>query len=73
VVWRARAGGTPRAIVTRLNQAIVATLAGPEVRERLVAQGVDPAGNAPDEFAAYLRSEIVKWANVIKAAGVKPE
>jgi tripartite-type tricarboxylate transporter receptor subunit TctC len=66
-------GATPRAIVTRLNQAIVATLAGPEVRERLVAQGVDPVGNAPEEFAAYLRSEIVKWANVIKAAGVKPE
>ena len=64
---------TPRAIVTRLNAEIVKALALPEVRERLVAQGIDPIGNTPAQFAAYLQSEIGKWAKVIKATGVKAE
>ena len=64
---------TPRAIVTRLNVEIVKALALPEVRERLVAQGIDPIGNTPAQFAAYLQSEIGKWAKVIKATGVKAE
>jgi tripartite-type tricarboxylate transporter receptor subunit TctC len=65
--------GTPRAIVTRLNAEIVRVLALPEVRERLTTQGIDPIGSSPDQFAAYVQSEIVKWAGVIKATGVKAE
>ena len=57
----------------RLNAAIAAALSVTEVRERLIAQGVEPSPNTPDEFAAYLKSEITKWAKIIRAAGVKPE
>ena len=60
---------TPRPIVMRLNSEAKKALAVPEVRERLVAAGVDPVGNSPDEFAAYVRTEIAKWAKVIKLSG----
>ncbi len=65
--------GTVRAIVARLNKEIIAALALPEVRERLVAQGIDPVGDTPEEFAAYIKSEIVKWAKIIKSTGVTAE
>lgn len=65
--------GVPRPIAARLNTEIVQALASPEVRDRLIFQGIDPVGNTPEQFAAYIRSEIVKWAKVIKATGVKPE
>ena len=64
---------TPRAVVIRLNMEIVKALALPEVRERLISQGIDPIGNTPQQFAAYVQSEIGKWAKVIKATGVKAE
>ena len=57
----------------RLNAEVVRALALPEVRERLVAQGIDPVGDTPQQFAAYIRSEIDKWAKVIKATGVTAE
>jgi tripartite-type tricarboxylate transporter receptor subunit TctC len=65
--------GTPRTVVTRLNAEIVKALALPDVRERLISQGIDPVGNTPEQFATYLGSEIVKWAKVIKATGVTAE
>jgi len=65
--------GTPRAIVTRLHSEIVTVLTLPEVRDRLSAQGIDPVGNTPEQFAAYIKSEIVKWAKIIKATGVTAE
>jgi tripartite-type tricarboxylate transporter receptor subunit TctC len=64
---------TPRSVITRLNNAIATALAIPEVRERLVAQGVEPSANTADEFAAYLKTEIAKWAKIVRAAGMKPE
>ena len=48
-------------------------LKDPEVRDRLVADGADPVGSSPEEFAAYIRSESVKWAKVVKDVGIKPE
>lgn len=65
--------GTAREIVLRLNAAIVKALATPQVKEHLGNQGVDPMSNTPKQFAAYLQSEIVKWAKVIKAAGIRLE
>ena len=65
--------GTSRAAVTRLNAEIVKVLQVPDVRERLIAQGIDPVGNSPDEFAAYIKSEIGKWAKIIKSTGVTAE
>jgi tripartite-type tricarboxylate transporter receptor subunit TctC len=65
--------GTPRAIVARLNAGTEQVLHMSDVRERLIAQGLDPAGGAPAEFAKKIDDELVKWARVIKAAGLKPE
>jgi len=64
---------TPRPIISRLHAEIVKVLALPDVRDRLVSQGIDPVGNTPDQFAAYIRAEIVKWAKIIKATGVTAE
>ena len=65
--------GTARGVVVRLNAEIVKVLQVPDVRERLIAQGIDPVGNSPDEFAAYIKSEIGKWAKIIKSTGVTAE
>ena len=64
---------TPRDIITRLHTGVVRALQNPEVRQRLLNDGAEPVGSSPEEFAAYLRSETTKWAQVIKAAGIKPE
>ncbi len=63
----------PGAVVARLNKELTRILAIPDVRQRLSAQGMDPAPMSSDAYAAYIRSEIGKWAGVIKAARVKPE
>jgi len=62
---------TPKAIVTRLHQETAAIVKKPEVREKLIALGFDPEGNTPAEFAAQIKSELAKWAKVIKIANVK--
>jgi tripartite-type tricarboxylate transporter receptor subunit TctC len=48
-------------------------MAQPETRDRLVGMGVDIIGNSPEEFAAFLRAEIARYAKVIKDAGIKAE
>jgi tripartite-type tricarboxylate transporter receptor subunit TctC len=65
--------GTPRAIVDRWHRETVRALKDPEVRDRLVADGADPVGSTPEEFAAFMRAETVKWAKVVKAIGIQPE
>ena len=62
---------TPRSIINRLNQEIVATMTLPEIKDFLFRQGLEIAPSTPEEFGAYIRSETVKWAKVIKAAGIK--
>ena len=64
---------TPPAIVAKLSQDIGRVLRLPDVRERLLSQGMEPVSNTPDEFAAYIRSEMTKWARVVKASGARPE
>ena len=64
---------TPRDIIIKLHTGIVRALQNPEVRQRLLNDGAEPVGSSPAEFAEYLRSETVKWAQVIKVAGIKPE
>jgi tripartite-type tricarboxylate transporter receptor subunit TctC len=64
---------TPRPIVNRLNKEITAALNAPDIKEFLFKQGLDAAPNTPEQFAAYMKSEMAKWAKVIKAAGIKPQ
>jgi tripartite-type tricarboxylate transporter receptor subunit TctC len=64
---------TPREIVAQLGEEIVRILNTPDARERLVGQGLDPVGDRPDQFAAFLRAEIAKWAKVVAASGARAE
>jgi tripartite-type tricarboxylate transporter receptor subunit TctC len=64
--------GVPQPVVQRLNAEFVKALQQPDLRQRLASQGAEPLTSTPDEFAAYLRSEIDKWAKVVKTAGMKP-
>ena len=61
---------TPRAIVNRLNKEISTALNAPDIKEFLFKQGLDAAPGTPEQFAAYMKSEMTKWAKVIKAAGI---
>ena len=63
--------GTPPEIVARLNAEVVRLLHTAEMRERLALLGAEPIGNKPDEFAAFIKAEIHKYAKVIKASGAK--
>ena len=65
--------GTQPDIVNRLNAVIVKSLTTPELRERLTSQGATPVGGTPEQFGRHIRSEIDKWAKVIKAANVHVE
>lgn len=63
--------GTPREIVARLHGILVRALQDPGVRKLLVSDGADPAWNkSPDEYAAFVQSEVEKWAKVVKLAGI---
>ena len=64
---------TPREIITRLHGELVKALAAPEVSERIKSFGAEPVGNTPEEFAAQIRSDIVKWAKVARAANVRAD
>jgi tripartite-type tricarboxylate transporter receptor subunit TctC len=66
-------GGTPQAVIERLNRAIVTIVAMPEVRERLAALGFEPIASTPGEFADRIKWEIDKWAKVIRTADIKAQ
>jgi tripartite-type tricarboxylate transporter receptor subunit TctC len=62
---------TPKAVVARLHADIVKALSAPDVREKLIAQGLDVIGNTPAEFAAVIREDSARWQKVVKAANVR--
>jgi len=63
--------GTPKDVITRWNMDVVRILNTPEMRERLAAQGAEAAPTTPEQFAAFIRSEIPKYARIVKASGAK--
>lgn len=63
-------GATPKDIITRLNQEVARGYSAPDVRERLLREGNDVVLNTPEQFDAFFRGEMDKWAKVIKAAGI---
>jgi tripartite-type tricarboxylate transporter receptor subunit TctC len=65
--------GTPPQIVAALNKAIAATLKDPDIEHKLAGLGIDIAPDTPEQFAAYIKAEIPKWAAVIKTSGAKME
>jgi tripartite-type tricarboxylate transporter receptor subunit TctC len=64
---------TPKPIVAALNRAVVQALAQPETLKQLHDLGVEVGSSTPEEFAAYIKSEIPKWAAVVKASGAQVE
>jgi tripartite-type tricarboxylate transporter receptor subunit TctC len=65
---------TPRAVITKLHADVAQILRQPEVRERMLAQGVEPGtGSNPEEFARFIKSEIEKWARIVKQSGARVE
>ena len=64
-------GATPRAIITRLNQVIVQQLKLPDTRDRYTALGAEVLTSTPEEFDAFIRTEMLKWEKVIKASGMR--
>jgi tripartite-type tricarboxylate transporter receptor subunit TctC len=66
-------GRTPPEIVAKLNRIAREAMQSEDVKTKLAAQGATLVGDSPEEFAAYIRSEIDKWGKVVAAAGIKPE
>lgn len=64
---------TPQAIVRKLNRDLLAALATPAMIESFSGQGLEPAGGTPEEFGAFIKSEMVKYAKVVKAANIRAE
>ena len=62
-----------RPIVERLHREVVAVLSDPATAKRLAAQGLEPVGDTPIQFARYLKDEAAKWGKLVKSAGIKPE
>jgi len=63
--------GAPRPVVELLHREIVKALALPDVRARLAKLGFDPIGTTPDQFAAWIKTEVAKWARVIREAKIR--
>ena len=64
---------TPRPILQRLNEVLLKSLRVPETASQFEAQGADPAGNSPEEFAAYFKQEAAQYEKAIKAGNIAQE
>jgi tripartite-type tricarboxylate transporter receptor subunit TctC len=65
--------GTPKAIIDKLNAAIVKVVSTPEIKEQFYAQGSEPTSNSPQEFSQFIREETERMSKVVKKAGIKIE
>ena len=75
VAWNGLVGppGLAPDIVAKLNAAVVKVMALPDVRDKLAGGGLDVVGDAPDEFARFIRAEIAKWSAIAKQVGAKAD
>ena len=73
--WQGLIGpkGMPAALVKQLNEAANKALNMPEVKDKLLSQGNELGGGTPEQFAALIKSESLKWAKVVKDAKIDPE
>jgi len=60
---------TPAEVIAVLNRQVRIALESPDVKDAMLKQGLDPAGDTPEEFGAYIKSELAKWSKVIRASG----
>ncbi len=65
--------GTPKAVIDKIYRDVADVLKNPDVADRIKSFGLEPDGQPPQEFAAYIRVELKKWGRVIREAGIKPE
>ncbi len=65
--------GTPSEVIARLNTEVRKALASADVRAKLAAQGTDILGSTPEEYAAYIRSELTRWSRLVKETGAKAD
>lgn len=65
--------GTPKAIIAKLNGELVRLVKQPDVHDRMVTLGLNPVGDTPEQFAAFVREDIARWAKVIKESGTHVE
>ena len=65
--------GTPKEIIARLHAAAANALGQPEVKERFATTDFEPASSTPEQFGTHIRSEVAKWAKVIKESGMKAD
>ncbi len=65
--------GTPPEIVRRLNAEVMRLIQSPEIKARMLGEGARSASNTPEQFAAFVETEIAKWAPVVRASGVRAD
>ena len=75
VNWRGvlAPAGTPRDVIMKLNAEIVKVLGQPDIREALGREDYEPIGDTPEQFAALIKSEVARYAKLVKSAGLKAE
>src|SRR5262249_16142458 len=65
--------GTPRDVVLKIHREVARPLEARAFRERMIGMGIDPLSMPPDEFAAFLRTEVPRWKGIVEGAGLQPE
>ena len=65
--------GTPKPIIIKLQGEMVRVLKLPDVREKMAALGAEPIGNTPEQYDAFIKQEVAKWAAVAKAGNIRVE
>ena len=65
--------GTPRPVIEKLHSLFITAMKDPETRKRMADFGFEPIGNTPEEFGAFVKEDIARWAKLVKETGAKVE